>query len=171
MEPAAEVIILNPFDSRCHAWDISADVTNARHANSIAQILIPQEDGSHHPFFSDAARAIVSAVMVAFAEFKERDGLEWSLRDVIVTVRSVQRIQLLVRQFPVVEEMIAAYLADEEVMPSVLSTIATKIAPFEVVAALWEKARSEKRCISPSDWLKSESILNVGAWFGSPSPS
>jgi hypothetical protein len=103
--------------------------------------------------------------MVAFAKLKERDHQQWSLRDVIVTLRSKHRIQSLVRLFPAVEEMIAAYLADEEVMPSILSTIATKIAPFEVVAALWDQAlkKDPQRRMSLATWLKSESILILGS--------
>ena len=163
MEPTASLVVFNPFDSRTYAWDISADVTNARHANSIASILIPEEVNSQQPFFADAARAVLSAVMVAFAKMKEKDKQPWTLRDVIVALRSEGRIRTVVRQFPVVEEMVAPYLEDERVLPSILSTIATKIAPFEVVAALWEQARLKGRVMSLSSWLKSESILVLGS--------
>ena len=125
MEPNAEVIIFNPFDSRTHAWDISADVTNARHANSIAAILIPEEKNSSQPFFADAARSILAAIMIAFARRKEIDQQPWTLRDVIVALRSPERIQLVVEQFPAIEEMVAPFLKDAKVMPSYAPQIPT----------------------------------------------
>jgi hypothetical protein len=120
-------------------------------------------DGSSQPFFTDASRAVLSAVMTVFAKLKEADKKPWSLRDVITALRSSERIRLLVSIFPEVEEMVLPYLDDTWAFPSVLSTIATKMAPFEVVAARFEQAKAAGRMLSLSDWLKTESILVVGS--------
>ena len=161
MKPKADVVIFNPFDRRTFAWDISADVTAPRHANAVASILVPEEPNSQQRFFPDAAKFMLTAVLSAFAAKKHADGKLWSLRDVIVTLRSPKRIRKVVEPFPRIFDMVKPYLDDEKVMPAIISTLSTKLNPFEVVAALWEKATEAGRLFSLQSWLDSEKILVI----------
>jgi type IV secretory pathway TraG/TraD family ATPase VirD4 len=167
MKPACDVFILNPFDERGYAWDISADVTSPRHAYAIASILIPDEPNTTQRFFPDAARMLLSTVMIAFAIKKQKANdktWKWTLRDLILSLRSAEQISAVVEESEITESMASPYLNDEHTMPAILSTLATKLAPFEIVAALWQKTLSENnRCLSLKDWLASESILIVSS--------
>ena len=163
LEPHADVIIFNPFDVRSFAWDISSDVTTARHANAIASILIPEEPNSQQRFFPDAAKSLLATIMIALARRKQDDGKPWTLRDVILALRSAKRMRALVEPFDLIKDMAAPYLNDEKVMPAIISTLATKLNPFEVVAALWERAIAKGRTMSLKNWLTTESILVLGS--------
>ncbi len=69
-------LLLAPWDKRCVAWKISADLQNIADARSFAQALIKD---SSDPMWSNAARAILTAVLVYL--IKEKD--DWNLQDVL----------------------------------------------------------------------------------------
>lgn len=56
------VKLLNPFDDRCYAWDMAADLTTFSAAIEIAAILFPQAN-EDKPFFPKAAQAVLAGLI------------------------------------------------------------------------------------------------------------
>ena len=161
MAPVAEISILNPFDSRTLAWDLAADVTTPNEANAVASVLIPEDEGASQRYFSDAARSLVASVMTAFAlGVKNRD---WTLRDVILALRDPIRLKAVVALHRATEDKAQPYLSDSRVLPSVLSTVATKMDQFDVVAAFWARAAAAGRKFSIRRWLGGRGVVVLGA--------
>ena len=55
--------IFNPLDSRCLGWNIFNEVETIMDVDAIAASLIPQSIGHNDPFWTDAARAVLSGVL------------------------------------------------------------------------------------------------------------
>ena len=153
---SAPVIVLNPFDKRSVAWDMAVDITEPATAKQIASIFIPEEKQASQRFFSDSARHLMEGVMVAFMLTRP---LKWTLRDVLVTLKSASRLTAVLNSTPDTKFLVETYLSNDRESKSVIATLATKLGPLEVVAALWEAAETK---ISLRDWLGSESILVLG---------
>lgn len=149
------LMILNPFDARSAAWDISRDVTDKKTAVHVAHILIPPDKNASQPFFSDAVRDLLTGTLVAL-HYQAPEN--WSLRDVFLILQSPTRMRQLFQACPHTTHLIESYLAASE-WPSIRSTIATKVAVFEPVVAAWEKAPCR---ISLRDWVRGEGILVLG---------
>jgi hypothetical protein len=60
--PHAVQIMLHSFDSRVTGWDLNADIRSPEVAIEILSALVPSTHESQ-PFFSDAARHLMYAVM------------------------------------------------------------------------------------------------------------
>ncbi len=54
--------VLNPFDERCPAWDLWEDCPNDYDYDSLAAALIPEHDKSADPFWTTAARSVLSSL-------------------------------------------------------------------------------------------------------------
>lgn len=154
--PNVPIAILNPFDERSSAWDMAADITEPVTAQQIATILIPEQDNSSQPFFSNAARHLLSGVFIALMLIKPGD---WDFRDVILSMRSRERLVGLLNKTPHTRHIATLYFADDRQSNSIMSEIATRMAPFEFVAAAWSKCRSK---ISLRGWLNDEYVLVLG---------
>lgn len=155
MRLTCPISTLNPFDERCVSWDMAADITAPATAQQVASILIPEEKNASQPFFSDAARHLLSGVLMAL--MKKAPG-GWTFRDVVVAMKSKDRLAELLSGVPETHDLVGTYL-DARESSSIMSTVATKMAPYEVVAAAWSRARGT---ISLRQWLKDESILVLG---------
>ena len=152
----APTIIFNPFDKRSVAWDMALDITEPATAKQIASIFIPDEKKASQPFFSDAARQLLEGVMVAFILTRPK---QWTLRDVLIALKSGTRLTAVLSSTSVTKDLVETYLSNERETKSIIATIATKLGPFDVVAALWDSAESK---MSLREWLDSESILVLG---------
>lgn len=157
MGPACPIRTLNPFDARSAAWDIAADVRSPAAAYQVAGILIPPEKYASQQFFLDAARHIAAGVLQGFARTA---GGSWTLRDVLVALKSRGRIEEVLSATAETEELLGQYFQVPERIQDIVATIATKIAPFEPIAAAWSHA-GEK--ISLGGWLEEESVLVLGS--------
>ena len=152
----AEVITLHPFDKRGAAWDMAKDITSPALADQTATILIPPEKGSSNPFFTDAARALMTGVLTVFIR-KCPDV--WTFRDVIVALKSATRLKSVLLECEETHDLIEQYFSNEKTINDVMSTIATKIQRYQYIAAAWEKA---ERRVSLRDWIKNEYVLVLG---------
>ena len=170
--PSERIKTLNPFDKYCYEWNMAQDINSPSSALELASILIPEREESQ-PFFSDAARDNLSGVIGFFvyerAERKRRGepALEWSFRDVLLTMRSKERMIEVLNKYPHTRDRLA-YFANNKTSAEIMATIRTKLAPYEIVAACWHKAIDEKtgkkRTISLRDWVEKErTVLILGA--------
>ena len=152
--PKADIVTIQPFDARGASWDLQHDVQEPRIAVELAFILIPREHESQ-PFFSDAARHLLYAVMLGFM----LRGCDWTLADVIRALSKPNRLKRFLKQHRATRDVVPRYFHDERLLSNIFSTIATKLLAMECVAASWETA---DRKIALKDWVNSETILILG---------
>lgn len=152
--PQARVCTTNPFDARGVAWDLCRDIREPRIAVEIAFTLIPREHESQ-PFFADAARHLLYGVMLSFM----RTGREWSFADLMRGMSSPRQLKRILMRHPETRDIVRRYFGDDKVLSNIMSTIATKMLPFESIAGCWENAPEK---ISLEQWAKEPFILVLG---------
>ena len=151
-----EILILNPFDSRCVAWDMAQDIKTHEQVSSFAEILVPKEEGAKEdPFFRDATIEILKAVVEIYVDYASD---KWTLRDVYLAMRSRKILEGLLRDDPE-HEHILDFFSDERTAGNIMATIQTKLGRYKTIAALWHRA---ERKISLTEWANSSSILVFG---------
>ena len=155
MDLKTEVCILNPFDDRCYAWDIAADINSIATVESLVDILVPPGE-KEDEFFRSAAIGLLQLVMEFF--IIQAPGA-WTLRDVVIVLNSLELVMSLLGIDPAMAERLRGLLGTEKTADNILSTVATKIGKYRTIAALWHKA---ERKISLQQWAQSSSILVLG---------
>lgn len=155
-----EVRTLNPFDERCFAWDIAADVRTPAAALQVASILIPAEPNASQPFWTDAARHLVYGTMLSFIA---RCDKRWTLRHLVQVLSNVGRLKEVLLNCEHTQDLVGAYLEDQKVSADMMSTLATKLFGLGIVAALWDKPLALGRGISLEKWLSDRYILVLGS--------
>lgn len=152
--PRARILTSHPFDSRSVRWDLSADILEATVAIEFTFTLIPPE-GDAQPFFVNAARHLMYGVIVSFI----LTGEPWTFGTLVRALKSAKRIRSILRRHPHTREIISQYFYDERLLMNIMSTLATKMLPFEPIAAAWEAANES---FSLRDWATGDWILVLG---------
>ncbi len=155
MNVSAPFHILNPLDARCAAWDMAGDVTSPAAALQAASLLIPKAAHDANPFFSNAARHLLHGVLLALILKAPR---RWTLRQVILILRSESLLQQVLGASEGTRHLMQ-YSEHTATFQNILSTVLTRMAPYEIIAATWDRA---EHCVSLRRWLQSESILVLG---------
>jgi type IV secretory pathway TraG/TraD family ATPase VirD4 len=155
MDLKAPVHLLNPLDARAVAWDMAADITDPSLAQQAALLLVPETRNDNNPFFSRAARHLLSGIITSLLL---RSPGRWTFRQVLLIARDPDRIE---RALHAVEctRHIARYFEHEGTFQNILATLLTFLAPFEIVAC-WDRC---PRRISLGQWMKDESLLVLGS--------
>ena len=130
------VFTLNPFDERCLAWDIARDITEPTAALQAATTLIPSEKNSSQPFFVDSAQLLLYGVMLSFI----RSGAHWRFSDLIKAMQTVERLRRVLDQCPETRHIMGRFEHNRETLDEVMSTAASKLTPYEAIAAMWDVA-------------------------------
>ena len=152
---AAPVHILHPFDRRSVAWDLAADVAAPAAAYQVAAALVPDEQSSQ-AFWVESTRHLLATVIESLGRLAPG---QWTLRDVLLTLRYPDRVRQVLALHPDTAHVWGRYAGDERTLANLFSTIGSKLRPYEVVAALWEHARTR---ISLREWARGEAILVLG---------
>jgi len=155
MELKCRVITLNPFDERSAAWNMAADITSPATAQQIATILIPENKHASQPFFSDAARHLLTGVFISFIRTCPE---AWTLRDVILAMKSRGRLCEVLGRVPETRDLLEN-LKNDITAQNIMSTIQTRLQRYEFIAATWDRAGES---INLRDWLNGEYILVLG---------
>lgn len=148
-ELSARVKILNPFDRRGVSWDVAADTKNPAVARQVAATLVPEDERSASPFFARAAQDIAYGVILSFIE----SGVDWTFRDLVLALSTDQATTKAVLELsPSNRNRVDTYFGPtNETNLSVWSTLQTKVARFEPIAAGFSRAAE---AISLSDWIR-----------------
>ena len=133
--------ILNPFDKRGAILSIAEATKVPAMIRYVAGLLVPRELHSTAPYFSDAARELIIAVILALNLIK---GRFWTLRDLLCALDSREHIVGLTRRHPRAKIRAERILNDEKHSDGVLSTLGTKLGDYETIAALSATGRSRK---------------------------
>ena len=152
------VFLLNPYDERGIPWDIADGAQGPLLARHLAALLVPDEPRSSAPFFTEAARDLVYAVILAL---NARRGAHWQFRDLICALDSPERIRAITTQHPRAEIIARRTLDDDKHAFGVLSSVATKLVKYEPVAALWHSSRSSRR-FRIQEFLSRPGVLVLG---------
>jgi len=78
-----EITLFAPWDARCVAWDIAADIFNRSQARTIAARFVPETEKD--PMWGLAAQSILTAV---FIKYQTKTPYKWDLKDVLTDVFS-----------------------------------------------------------------------------------
>lgn len=155
MNLSCPIQLLNPLDARSVAWDMAADVTSPAAAWQASSLLIPKVTHDANPFFSNAARHLLYGVLVAFILQAPK---QWTLRQLVLVLRQEKLMRcLLGNQEPC--RYLLQYFEHPSTFQNILSTLLTRMAPYEIIAAAWDSSRQK---ISLRDWVESDSILVLG---------
>lgn len=151
----APVYLLNPLDDRSVAWDMAADITSPAAALQAASLLIPKAAQDANPFFSNAARHLLHGVLMALISQAPN---RWTLRHVILILRDESLLRWVLTNSEVTRHLLQ-YFAQPVTFQNILSTVITRMAPYEIIAATWDRAETK---LGLRDWLRGESILVLG---------
>ncbi len=149
------VYILNPDDERGAVWDLGDAVRTPALARHFASLLVPEEPRSSAPYFSEGARLLVYAVILALNRLA---GSHWTFRDLLCAMDSREHIAAISALHPPSQRVVDRFLKDEKHFDGILSSLATKLGPFDQVAALWHSSRNGRRFTIP-EFLSKPGVL------------
>ena len=155
---AGNVWLLNPIDERSAYWNIGEAIDSPVMARHLATLLVPEERHSSAPYFADAGRELVYAVLLALGSIA---GPKWNLRDVLCALDSPEHIRAVTARHPRAKVLAARILDDSLHGSGVLSTLGSKLGRIEQVAALWHTLQPQ-RPFSISEFLKTSGVLVLG---------
>lgn len=157
-----KVFTLNPFDERCVAWDMAKDITEPTAALQAAVTLIPSDKNASQPFFVDSAQLLLYGVMLSFI----RSGADWRFSDLIKTMQTVERLQRVLAGCPDAKHIMDRFSQSQDTLGEIMATVATKMTPYESIAAMWDRAQEKGRQISLQEWVadrgKDNCVLILG---------
>ena len=150
--------VMNPADVRSAEWSLGDAAQTPLMARQIAALLVPEEKNSSAPYFTDAARELVLAVIFALTGTMR---CNWTFRDLICALDSKATILATTKRHPRARVIVERIFADERHAFGALSTLGTKLGPFEQVAALWHSGRKRER-FSVAKFLSKAGVLVLG---------
>jgi hypothetical protein len=158
VDTEASILNLNPFDARSHPWDIAADVTSPSASLAVSSILITDRGRESNPFFTHATRLLLSAVLDVF--HIQAPGV-WTFADVCRVMRDKDKIRNVLDQTAETRHVLKN-IEVQETLGNIMTTIWSYMKPYDIIAALWEKAGLEP--ISLRAWMEDRvgSILLLG---------
>jgi len=155
---SCRIVTLHPFDQRGAAWDMARDITTPAAALQASTILVRRnKNDTGNPFFILAAQNLMRGV---FLTFMQTVGTNWTLSDVILTLRFEERLRLVLSKTLEGQAILDQFFqTGSETLQGVRATLATAIAPYEAIAACWDTAKEK---VSLADFMAGEFILVLG---------
>lgn len=160
-DPEQNIWLLNPFDKRGAVWDLAEACQTPGLARALATLLVPLDKKEKTPFFTDSARELVCAVVIALNDLNKERGIKWNFRDLLCALDSPNNVRAVTSNYPPAARMAARFLDDIQHSTSILSTMASKLSRFEQVAALWHGSESGQS-FSVTEFLKKPGVLILG---------
>ncbi len=161
---AEKVKILNPFDARCHPWDLAADYTNPAEAFQLARTMIPTPEQHSQPFFPKSAAALLAAVISVY--MRRKPGA-WDLADVVMACLTPGTLQKILGSDPKNPFVSVAlnFLEEDTTRNNILAELSSHIFEFLPIAACWRTAKNAgKTPVSVSAFLaRPDEIVLLGA--------
>ncbi len=147
-------LILNPFDERCVSWAVYKDIDEPRYAVELAKILVP-DSNEQTRFFTDAAREVVTGVIISFILSEQ----PWSLADVVRGIGNPAVAHRILKKHSRSAQYAGTYFSNKKQCADVFSTINSKLLEIKPVVSCWEAAKEE---VSLKDFYSDELILVLG---------
>lgn len=150
--------ILNPIDYRCARWKLGEAMQQAGYSEHFAHLLVPVERHSTAPFFSDAARNLVRAVIDGL---NATHGPTWSFRDLLCALDSKDHVLAIASHTDRGGRIAKNIIMDDKHSDGVFSSLTTKVQKFDQTAALWHSAPSGKE-FGIDSFLAKPGVLVLG---------
>lgn len=157
-----EAVILNPFDSRCSAWDMASDIRSQAQAQEFAALMVPPVEGPNK-YFYDGSRMLLETAVFALVKVK---GKDWGFRDVLLACANMADLKTLAERAGIIGvKPIEDFLDESREAKSVRMTLTIENNSYGVIAAAWELARCLGRTFTLRDWVEGRGpqILLLGA--------
>jgi uncharacterized membrane protein YdjX (TVP38/TMEM64 family) len=161
LRPRCPIVTMNPFDRRAYAWKIAADIRNPAGAQRVSVILVPLNPQLTQQHWEESLRGLVEELVIAFISDESTRDV-WTFRDLVYAATNRARAVALLRRTPTGRDFIEMSLTDEEHALNVMATVAAKLRPFRIIAALWDTAEREGRSLSLAEWRRRQMILVLG---------
>jgi len=154
--PEDRLLVLNPFDARVWAWHMAADIRDPMQADDVANVLIPSSKGDTNPYFPETARRFLAGIIEVFIESA---GENWTLRDLILAVKTPERLKLILSSSSETEDL-QQHFQPPQTFANVNATLSGHLRKYRSIAAVWHHAG--KRRFTIRDWLKSQQVMVLG---------
>lgn len=154
---ADRIRILNPFDARCWAWNMAADVQTPTDATNIAATMIPDPKEGKHDFFHPASRDILACEIIAFHMTCPE---VWTLRDLLLVNRTPERVKELLDRTDMTRHALDRYSGDPRTLANIVATLRSMLVLYEPIASCWDYAGENR--MSLNEWTASDKILVLG---------
>jgi len=146
-------VMLGPWDARASWWDVASDIDTPEAAATFAAAFFPSEGGGQNQYFLDAARELLTGLIVAY----QRDGISWTLADLAADLAAGG--EALVRKAARGNPQIGLLIPDTTTpgAKSVLSTLASATGWLAGYAAAFKTGSSATRegyALRPFSWKK-----------------
>ena len=133
---AEQLLVSNPMSPLCTvAPDFAADFGTETAAATLAETLVPMKENVNQPFFPEAARLVLSCIVVALS----RRSSYWTLRHLVYSSRRPVLVAHLIREEPDllsrVEHIISQHAPGQAA--AVLATIAVALGPIAPIASAY----------------------------------
>ncbi len=151
-----QLMVSNPMSPLCSAApDFAADFSTETSAATLAETLIPMGQNLSQPFFPEAARLCLAALVVALGRRTD----SWNLRHLVYIARRPTHVALLLRGEPDllsrVQHVISQHAPGQAA--AVLATISVALGPIAPVAS----AYSHLPAFSVKQWAQDSSRPHI----------
>ena len=155
-----QIVVLNPFDTRCSAIDFSRDFKSKADITALVQFFLAgrQGFGGDGRFFDDAASDIFHALILGC----QQSGRTWGLTNIVAACSSLDALTRSLSSTATGRDAIAAYLEKSEpkLQKSVFATVKSLAASVEPISSMLSRA---KTTISLDRWAEGGGVLVLGS--------
>jgi hypothetical protein len=155
-----QIVVLNPFDSRCSAIDFSRDFKSKADITALVQFFLAGREGvgGDGRFFDDAASDILHALVLGL----QKSGESWGLADIVAACASLDELTRSLSSTVAGRNAIAAFLEKSEpkLQKSVFATVKSLAASVEPISSMLLRA---KTTISLDRWAEGGGVLVLGS--------
>lgn len=155
--PEENIILTHPFDQRSSCWDIASDITSDADAQAFAEILVQDHPGQE--FWQTSARDIISSLVSGLnAEPQTREN--WDLRDLVLIAGQQHLLEQVLKRTDQGRGALSDYFkGDKRLSGSVRATLRANLAPYRLIAAVWDHA---KHSFTFKQWSRGAGIVLIG---------
>lgn len=172
-----DCVILNPFDRRCAAWNVAADITSPVDARQFATILTQGEGSGEQDgkFFKNAVRDVATAVATTLINVATPGS--WTFRDFLLGCLYPNYLDFLLGHHygrdglelsgNVLVKEVYFTLADYRTAANIRASIQSELGKYQPIAAAWDAALRREDGAFPNrfslrEWVESGDILILG---------
>jgi type IV secretory pathway TraG/TraD family ATPase VirD4 len=147
VDSGADIIQIDPFDSRGKAWDIGSDLESPADFRQAAHMLVPSPKDEKDPFWTNVTRNVAAAVLESLDKFSPG---RWTFSDFIYIMLDPDRIEGLLNRDPDSAALWRSSVGDERTKLNVVAAIRSRFDLYVPVAGLWSRS---KETFSIRQWL------------------
>ena len=162
------VVVTNPYDTRCSAWDVAGDLTTDTQVFSFANALCPLPDKRSYDkedkvFWRQVAHVTIRNIIEAF---NQEAPFNWSLWDLVNACTEKDHLEALLKLTPQGTDTYKAYYTDDpKLRAHCWGSVFSEFIHLQVPSMFWRHA---KTTFSMRKWMELGSLLLLGCPLGSP---